>query len=69
MTARESAWQHDGSADGDSERPLIDLNGELHRASRRMDAINATTLTLALVTLALLLGMGLAGWFNGIAAQ
>ncbi len=50
-------------------RYIPDLNGELHRASRRMDAINATTLILALITLALLLGMGLAGWFNGIAAQ
>jgi hypothetical protein len=34
-----------------------------------MDAINATTLTLALVTLALLLGMAVAGWFSGTAAQ
>jgi hypothetical protein len=34
-----------------------------------MDAFNATAITLALLTLALLLGMGLAGWFNGIAAQ
>ncbi len=50
-------------------RHIPDSTGELHRASRRMDAINAYTLTLALVTLALLLGMGPAGWFNGTAAQ
>jgi hypothetical protein len=48
---------------------IPDPTGELHRAARRVDAFNATTLTLALITLALLLGMGLAGWFNGIAAQ
>jgi hypothetical protein len=50
-------------------RHIPDPTGELHRAARRLDAFNATTLTLALVTIALLLGMGLAGWFNGTAAQ
>ncbi len=70
MTARRiKGWQHDGRDDAISERPIVDLNGSQHRAARRLDAINATTRTLALVTLALLLGMGLAGWFNGIAAQ
>lgn len=50
-------------------RNIPDPNGELHRAARHTDAVNAYTITLALLTLALLLGMGLAGWFNGIAAQ
>jgi hypothetical protein len=53
----------------DQRRYVSDPTGELHRAARHLDAFNATTLTLALVTLALLLGMGLAGWFNGITAQ
>jgi hypothetical protein len=48
---------------------IPDPTGELHRTAHRMDAFNATAITLALLTLALLLGMGLAGWFNGIAAQ
>jgi hypothetical protein len=50
-------------------RHIPDPTGELARTQRRLDAFNATTLTLALVTLALLLGMACAGWFNGIAAQ
>ena len=48
---------------------IPDLDGKLYAARKRLDAFNATTLTLALVTLALLLGMAVAGWFNGIAAQ
>ena len=50
-------------------RHIPDPTGELHRAPRRVDAFNATTIALALITLALLLGMALAGWFNGTAAQ
>jgi hypothetical protein len=47
-------------------RHIPDPSGEMHRAAHRLDAFNATTITLALVTLALLLGMGLAGWFNDL---
>jgi hypothetical protein len=50
-------------------RQIPDPTGELHRAARHMDAVNSYTITLVLITLALLLGMGLAGWFNGIAVQ
>lgn len=39
MTTQQAAWQHDGCADGDSERPCIDLTGEVYRAQRRIDAL------------------------------
>lgn len=42
-------------------RHIPDPTGERHRAAHRLDAFNAYTLTLALITLALLLGMALAG--------
>lgn len=35
----QQAWQHDGCADMDSERYVLDFSGEPHRAQRRIVAL------------------------------
>jgi hypothetical protein len=45
-------------------RPVPDLDGTQHSAARRMDALNSRSITIALIALAVLLGMALAGLFE-----
>lgn len=39
LSKQQAAWQHDGCADGEAERPCIDLTGEVYRAQQHIDTL------------------------------
>ena len=53
------AWLHDGSADGEAERNVTDLDGLKHRAGRRLNTTNLITIYGAVALAIVLLWMWL----------